>query len=153
MAGLIVIGYDGSEDAAHAIDSAGRVLDADAALVVNVWMPGLAAADSVLPLGAAPPPLPDQDEQRESVAHGTAQEGVARAVQAGLKAEPMTVRGTSPGDIGHALATLADERGAMAIVVGRRGISRLKEVVLGSTSTATVREARCPVLVVKSEEA
>jgi len=35
------------------------------------------------------------------------------------------------------------------IVIGARGLSRIKELLLGSVSTGVTRHARCPVLVVK----
>ena len=35
------------------------------------------------------------------------------------------------------------------IVVGARGLSRIKEILLGSVSDGVMRHARCPVLVVK----
>jgi nucleotide-binding universal stress UspA family protein len=50
------------------------------------------------------------------------------------------------------LASLAEERDAAAIVVGRRGMSRLEAVVLGSVSDAAVREAHRPVLVVPAPD-
>ncbi len=149
---LIVIGYDGSADAGHAIDAAARVIGAGTALVAHVWLHGLAGGETTLPLAAAPPPLIEQDEQLEAAARALADEGAARARAAGLDAEPVVVRAESVGDIGRVLATLAEERGAAAIVVGRRGVSRLEAAILGSASNATVREARCPVLVVPSPE-
>jgi nucleotide-binding universal stress UspA family protein len=152
MPGLIVIGYDGSADAVRAIDDAARVLDADAALVAHVWLQAPAAGESMLPLAATVPPLPDQDQRLGAAARNIAQDGAARTRRAGLNAEPVTLRATSTGDVGPMLATLADERGATAIVVGRRGVSRLEAAVLGSTSSATVREARCPVLVAPPPE-
>jgi nucleotide-binding universal stress UspA family protein len=50
------------------------------------------------------------------------------------------------------LAQLAAKRDALAIVVGRRGVSRLEAAVLGSVSDATVRAAHCPVLVVPAPD-
>jgi nucleotide-binding universal stress UspA family protein len=51
---------------------------------------------------------------------------------------------------GHAAEALADacRAGADLIVVGSRGYGTVERVLLGSTSTALVREAPCPVLVV-----
>ena len=47
----IVIGYDGSDEARHAIATAARVLYADCALVVNVWdAPAVVAASVPQPL-------------------------------------------------------------------------------------------------------
>jgi nucleotide-binding universal stress UspA family protein len=44
---------------------------------------------------------------------------------------------------------LAREEGAQLIVVGARGHSAIERVLFGSTSRHVVREARCPVLVVR----
>jgi nucleotide-binding universal stress UspA family protein len=152
MPGLIVIGYDGSVDARRAV-AAARLLDADRALVVNVFKPSLAAGAPPVPIGGGPVlPTPGEEEQLETAARETAAEGTALAREAGVAAEPFLVRGASPGEIGKLLARLAQERDATAIVVGRRGISRLEAVVLGSVSDATVREAHCPVLVVPAPD-
>lgn len=35
------------------------------------------------------------------------------------------------------------------VVIGARGLSRIKEIVLGSVSDGVTRHAHCPVLVVK----
>jgi nucleotide-binding universal stress UspA family protein len=151
MAGLIVIGYDGSADAKRAIENA-SALDAEHALVVNVWQPGLAAGTAALPLGAEPLPSPGDDEKLEAAARRTAEDGAARAGSIGLSAEPVVIRDGSAGDVGSILAQLAAERDAVAIVVGRRGMSRLEAAVLGSVSDATVRAAHCPVLVVPAPD-
>jgi nucleotide-binding universal stress UspA family protein len=47
------------------------------------------------------------------------------------------------------LLRLAREEGAQLIVVGARGHSVLERVLFGSTSRRVVRDARCPVLVVR----
>jgi nucleotide-binding universal stress UspA family protein len=152
MSGLIVIGYDGSVDARRAVVAA-RAIDADRALVVNVWEPPLAVGAPPLALGAGPAlPTPGEEERLEAAARKVAEEGTALARQAGVAAEPVVVRGGSVGEIGRLLAALAEERDAIAIVVGRRGISRLEAVVLGSISDATVRQAHCPVLVVPAPD-
>jgi len=152
MPGLIVIGYDGSVDSRRAV-AAARALDADRALVVNVWKPSLAVGTPPVPMGGGPVlPTPGDDERLEAAARETAEEGTALALEAGVAAEPILVRGASAGEIGKHLAALAQERDATAIVVGRRGVSRLEAVVLGSVSDATVREAHCPVLVVPAPD-
>jgi nucleotide-binding universal stress UspA family protein len=151
MPGLIVIGYDGSTDARRAVYAA-RMLDADRALVVNVWQPPIADDTASIPIGTAPAlPASGEEEQFEAGARHTAEEGAALATEAGVTAEPVLLRG-SAGRIGKLLTSLAEERDATAIVVGRRGISRLAAVVLGSVSDATVREAHCPVLVVPAPD-
>lgn len=151
MADTIVIAYDGSQDAQRAI-AAAATLRADAAVVVHMWRPSVAAATPALPLGGETLPTPGDDAHLEDAARAIANEGVERARAIGLDAEALIVRGGSAEDVGHALAELAEERDAKAIVVGRRGVSRLEAAVLGSVSNSTVREARCPVLVVPAPD-
>ena len=50
----------------------------------------------------------------------------------------------------HAIALTAEEIGADLIVMGTRGLSGIKHVMLGSIAERTVRIARCPVLTVKA---
>jgi nucleotide-binding universal stress UspA family protein len=69
-----------------------------------------------------------------------------------VSAEAHCARGTTPAEIATVLCGLAEDRGASLVVVGRRGQSHLKEVVLGSVSNAAVHDGRCPVLVVPSGE-
>jgi nucleotide-binding universal stress UspA family protein len=51
------------------------------------------------------------------------------------------------------LLRLAREEGAQLIVVGARGHSALERMLFGSTSRQLVREAPCPVLVVRGAAA
>jgi nucleotide-binding universal stress UspA family protein len=88
----------------------------------------------------------------EQAARRLAEEGAARARQAGVSAETRVARGTTSAEIATVLCDVAEDRGATLVVVGRRGQSRLKEVVLGSVSNAAVHDGRCPVLVVPSGE-
>ena len=53
---------------------------------------------------------------------------------------------------GHAVGEimrLAKEGGYDLIVMGARGISRIREIILGSVSESVLHHATCPVLVVK----
>ena len=152
MAGLVVIGYDGSDDARRAVDLAAGALRADAAVVVNVWSIRVTAAQAGTPFGAPSPPRETELQRSEQAARQLADEGAARAREAGLSAEPVVARGTTAGEIATALCDLAEERDATLVVVGRRGQSRLKEVILGSVSNAAVHDGRCPILVVPSGE-
>lgn len=148
MSGLIVIGYDGSDEARYAVDAAATILRATEAVVANVWRPAVVPA-TTMPLAApaTPPPSDEQDAALEQAARRVAEEGAQRASEAGLHARPELRCGAS-ADVGRMLGSLADEYEADLIVVGRRGVSRLEAVVLGSVSNDTVREARRPVLVV-----
>jgi nucleotide-binding universal stress UspA family protein len=150
MTRLVVIGYDGSADARHAIDVAAGVLRVEAALVVNVWQGSLAAIAATGPLGAPAPPTPEEEAALEQAAMQIADEGAARARGVGVSAEAEIRRGASAEDIAATLVDVAEQHNADLVVVGRRGMSRIKELVLGSVSDAVVRDGRRPVLVVPS---
>ena len=49
------------------------------------------------------------------------------------------------------IVTLAQEWGAEIIIIGTHARTGLKELLVGSTATAIVRHAPCPVLTVRSE--
>lgn len=153
MAGLVVIGYDGSHDAQRAIEIAAAVLRADAALVVNVWSTPIAVTQPGAGFGAPPPPPSEAELGRlEQAAREVAEEGAARARRAGLTAQAVAASGASADEIAKTLGDLAETRDATLVVVGRRGMSRLKEVVFGSVSNAAVHDGRRPVLVVPEAE-
>ena len=152
MAEVVVIGYDGSQDAQRAVDVAAGALRLDAALVVNVWSTVMATTQPAASLAAPSPPSEAELRGLEQAAHLVADEGAARARQAGLSAQAVVARGASPNEIAKALCDLAETRDATLVVVGRRGQSRLKEVVLGSVSKAAVHECCRPVLVVPIRE-
>jgi nucleotide-binding universal stress UspA family protein len=50
------------------------------------------------------------------------------------------------------IVTLGEEIGAGLIVIGSRGLGRMKRALLGSVSESVVRHAHCPVLVVRKPE-
>ena len=52
----------------------------------------------------------------------------------------------------EAISSAAQERGADLIVMGTRGLTGLKHVMLGSVAERTIRIAPCPVLTVKAEQ-
>jgi nucleotide-binding universal stress UspA family protein len=150
MPAPVVIGYDGSPDADHAIDVAAARLGPVPARVVTVWESGLATAQAHTPppLGAPALPSPEAEARLEAAAREIAAAGAARATAAGLRAEPDIRVGIGVGDIARALFDIAEQHDADLVVVGRRGIGRLRAAVLGSVSDAAVRDGRLPVLVV-----
>ena len=57
-----------------------------------------------------------------------------------------TGTGSSPAD--HILATAKAEKAEM-IIMGARGLGKIKKAILGSVSDAVIRRARVPVLICK----
>ena len=59
----------------------------------------------------------------------------------------------SPEPPFHAISELAERLPADLIVMGTRGLTGVKHVLLGSVAERTVRMAPCPVITVKDEDA
>jgi nucleotide-binding universal stress UspA family protein len=153
MPGLVVIGYDGSPDAEHAVDFAAARLSAWVAIVVNVWETSLTAVEIDRPLGAPRGPSREQDAALERAAFDIAEQGAVRARAAGLDAEAEIRRGAGAGEVARCLLDVAEERDADFLVVGHRGMGRIRTAVLGSVADAAVREGRRAVLVVPAPDA
>jgi nucleotide-binding universal stress UspA family protein len=147
MNGLLIIGYDGSDEAGHAIEAAAAIVRATNAVVANVWQPAIMPVAAFSVAAAAEPLSDHEDAALESAARRIAEEGVRRASDAGFRARP-ELRCGAAADVGGVLHDLAEEYDADLIVVGRRDSSRLEAAVFGSTTRDVVRHARRPVLVV-----
>ena len=116
---------------------AGRTL-----VVVSVWEPGLALAMTPPPDGlsglsyVAPSPetMAMVDRLQHDRASGRGRGRRRAGARAGRDAEPHPV--PDEVDIAETLAGVADARDAAAVVVGSRGLGRVKSALLGSTSRA-----------------
>ena len=128
--GPLLLCYEGSEDAMHAIAHAGRLLGGRDALVVTVWQP-----TSVLGRAAA-----DLGER-------VARDGVRIAQQAGLHAKPVAVEATGP--VWKTIVEIADRHDAATIVMGSRGLTGLRPMLLGSVSSAILHHADRPTLIIR----
>jgi len=150
----ILIAYDGSDAAQRAISKAAELFASRKIVVMTVWEPGLASAMAMptSSLGGLAPGTVDieaareADEQVQGRAERIARDGADLARAAGLDAEAIAVPEATR--VSDAITDQAREAGAAAIVVGSRGLSGLRARMEGSTSSAVVKNAPCPVLVV-----
>jgi len=148
-AGSLLIAYDGSDNAKHAVSVVGGLLAAAPALVVTVWESVWAAAyRHPMPgdFAITQDVVEEMDRGAREAAEETAAEGVELARSAGLDAEPLAHR--SEHGIDQAIVDLAHGREAHAVVVGTRGRSPVRSVLLGSVSYGVVHHCRRPVLTV-----
>ena len=152
----IIVAFDGSPEAIEAVRTASVLFPTRLLVIVSIWEPGLAAM-AMMPtaeVGATAyvPPSPEQvevfDRAQRNHAQATADAGVQLAVEAGAEAEAAPV----PDDLNVAetVAEIAEQRDAAALVVGSRGLGRMKAAVLGSTTRRLLHETRRPVVVVRA---
>lgn len=77
-------------------------------------------------------------------------EGVKAAEAAGFEAAPLVVEALGP--VWQAIAAVAEQRDAAAIVLGSRGVSAIKAALLRSVSSGVVHHATRPVVVIQRPE-
>src|SRR3954469_102103 len=157
-AGTVLVAYDGSPAAAHALRAVPALLGSPRVIVATVWEEGLAVT-TMMPsteFGMAPGPLDvetamEVDDAVHHHAERVAGEG-ARLVreELGREAEPLAI--ADEVNVAETLVHLAEQRGAEVLVVGSRGLTGLRSRLLGSTSHAVLRHAHLPVLVVPQHE-
>ena len=140
----ILCAYDFSETAALALQQARRLADRHDARLV------LAHVVEPIPLGPYPNiSAPTSDLAISEIAEQRAEEE-ARALRSSGRDVDVIVR---LGEPGGALVSIAEEVGADLVVLGTRGLTGVRHVLLGSTAEAVVRRAPMPVLTVHPDDA
>jgi nucleotide-binding universal stress UspA family protein len=150
---MVILCYDGSADAKAAIDRAGALLKSSPAVVLAVWEPFIdviARAGLGMAYAGTDWDGDEVDTASERNAAALAEEGAARARELGLDARPQTT--ARNGGIAGAILDVGDELDAEAIVLGSRGLTGVKSLLLGSVSHAVLQHADRPVIVVPSPE-
>lgn len=145
---VMIIAYDGTDNARRAVHYAGRFLAATRAVVLTVWSPaqrGPAAA--ALDLDGPPDPAePDDVDMAYADAERINTEGVRIARAAGLTADPKCVAVT--GTVWGTIISAADELDAALIVTGTRGTTGLRSLLQSSVADNVLRRGGRPVLIV-----
>jgi nucleotide-binding universal stress UspA family protein len=143
----LLLCFDGSDDAKHAIrETASMFGPGRAAVVLSVWqdadaLPAFAWA------GAALPDLEDVFAAARQGAERIAEDGAGIARAAGL--DPTPIVAEAKGPIWMAVEEACAAHDVEAVVVGSRGLSGVKSILLGSVSNGIVHHATRPVVVVR----
>src|SRR5271157_2743460 len=141
----IVVAYDGSENSTRAVGiAAGLAAKFSSELVVvHVF------SSPVIPYSVAGAPVPNYAEL-ENVAEESARSTLARGVQAakdsGVVARAELLEGSSTV---QAMTEFTASEKADLLVVGTRGMTGFKKLILGSVSSGLVSHASSSVLVVR----
>ncbi|NLT06263.1 MAG: universal stress protein [Solirubrobacterales bacterium] len=149
--GPVLIAYDGSDGAKHAIHEAAKVLGGGAAVVASVWQSTAAAAPASLlaiPTGVARQAYEELDREAQQQSEALAEEGASIARELGFDAEPRPA--VCHVNTWSTLLSVADDVDAVAIVIGSRGHSGIKSALLGSVSHGVANHAHRPVLLVRA---
>ena len=150
----VLLCFDGSENAVAAIPAAAELLGPRTAVVltvfepVAVWEPydpGAVLSAGVATLGSESLGL---NKIAMQVAEEKLEHGVALAREAGFDARGQLANGKP----WHAICEAASNLDAVVIVLGARGLSRVKSMLLGSVSSAVSVHAGRPVLVIPHHE-
>jgi nucleotide-binding universal stress UspA family protein len=133
----VLVAYDGSEAAGHALTRAAQIAQRGDADVTVISVVPLQASG---PRSAGPVIGGDVEEHAREL-----DEAVAKLKEAGVEAARIEA-------VGHPAESIVDEadRGKFdLIIVGHRGLHGVQRFLMGSTATRVVTHAHCDVLVVR----
>jgi nucleotide-binding universal stress UspA family protein len=135
----ILLCYDGSDDAFRAIQFAGTLFAGRTAIVLAVWehysvLSGVSRVD---------------DELVQEATEALAADGCERARDAGFSATPVAVE--AQHGVAEAIIDAADQHDALLVVMGTRGNTGIRSLLLGSVSHGVAHHAHRPLLIVPSQ--
>jgi nucleotide-binding universal stress UspA family protein len=135
----ILLCYDGSDDAFRAIELAGSLFPGGHAVVLSVWekygvLSGIPRVD---------------DELMQEATQEMAGDGKERAEAAGFAAVTAVAVEAEHG-VATAIIDAADEHDAALVVMGTRGNTGIRSLLLGSVSHSVAHHAHRPLLIVPS---
>jgi len=142
----IMVAFDGSKDATNAVRLAAALSKKFGAelVVAHIFSSpsvGLSAASGM--------PLPDYSELEEAAKAGGQKvlaTGLQVAADSGVRARGELKEASS---VVQALVEYAAEEKVDLIVVGTRGMTGFKKLIMGSVSSGLVSHAQCPVLIAR----
>jgi len=137
----LLICYDDSTGARHAVESAATLFPGRRAVVLDV-APAVTAQESLADLA---PVIPNFEEINTADALSKARVGAEFARAHGLEAEP---RADFAAPTWDGVVEAANDLDAAVIVIGSRGLRGAREVFEGSLSHEVAEHAGRPVLIV-----
>ncbi|MGD1054962.1 MAG: universal stress protein [Nitrososphaerales archaeon] len=142
----VMVAFDGSKDSVKAVDFGCSLAEkyGSTLVVVHVYSTAFPPYS-----GVAPMPVPEFEGAEtlfKERARGVLSHGIELAEGHGTKAKGELLEASSTV---QALMEFAAREKVDLIVVGTRGITGFKKLILGSVSSGLVSHSECPVLVVR----
>jgi nucleotide-binding universal stress UspA family protein len=146
--------YDGSDDARAACERAAALLGDHRAVVLCIF-------ESIMAMptgggGVADPEVmvPEDAQELDDVARRRslelARDGCTLLERLGVPAEPAAAEGL--GSVWRTILAEADERDVAITVLGSRGLTGMRSLVLGSVSHGVANHSRRPVLIIPASD-
>jgi nucleotide-binding universal stress UspA family protein len=145
--GPLLLAYDGSDAARRAVQHAAALFPGHRALVVSVTQPPALGSQAWAGAIETMADFVEVDRAAVDRSGAVADEGVRVARAAGLRAEPLGV--VSAGPVATTLLEAADSVNATTIVMGSRGLTGVRSILLGSVSRGVLHKTVRPTLVVR----
>ena len=144
--GTVVVAFDGSKDSAKAVQIACSISAkyGSKVTVLHVYRsPSTVFAPGP---GMAVPDFRELEDAAEETGRDILSRGMDIASKLGAKPKGELMESPS---VVEAVVTFAAQAKADLIVVGTRGMTGFRKLVMGSVSSGVVSHAKCPVLVVR----
>ncbi len=136
----ILVPVDGSEQATQAARWASTLAGQSGGAITLLHVHALPAAEAMAMAHLSREQIAEIEERHAAPSFASAQQAMGAEA-----AETVTVI----GDPREEIVGLASKGGFDLIVMGSRGLSPLKELLLGSVSEHVIRKASCPVTIVR----
>jgi len=151
----ILVPLDGSEHSLRALTAAIQIAKKFSGKITLIHVYSVAVRPVIMPepTTLSPPMVPIMTPEEISKAvEGARKAGTVLLADAEQRVKSEGIRVETvlkEGQTVHEIIKAAEEGTFDLIVMGARGISKIREMLLGSVSDGVIRNAHCPVLVVK----
>jgi nucleotide-binding universal stress UspA family protein len=151
----ILVPIDGSEHSLKSLEIAIQIAKKFGGKIALIHIYSVAVSPVIMPEPStlSPPGVPVMTpaevskvvEATRKAAANILADGEQKVKSEGIQVETLLIE----GQVVHEIIKTAKEGTFDLIVIGARGISKIREILLGSVSDGVMRNAPCPVLVVK----
>jgi nucleotide-binding universal stress UspA family protein len=140
----ILVAYDGSSSSQAALEVAVEMAKRDKASLTAV---SVSSVPTAIPLGPGGGGFDKIVSESRKEANDLAEQAKERAAKAGISIRAEVLNGSN--GIAAAIVNYAEDNKSDLIVMGTRGRTKLKKMLLGSVAQGVVTYAHCPVMVVR----